>query len=461
MPRHPETLITPNTLLSAARERLPSPRRPGQRISRSELADGVNAALDLLYPHRNLTAHYVDARWIGKLERGEHRWPSAERRAALRHVVHVATDAELGLYSPRRTNYPQAGTDHERGAVAGNGLAPVLPAVPRTSVAPELDGDEAALAIQQRIHRLNRTIDPDVISQHDELTNDIVSRYERLDHAEILPILVRQRAALDSLLTDCNRSAQRMQLLHIAAGTSGVLGYLAVGRARFALARAYCAEAFALAGHAAQPSLQAWARALQSFCEYYASDYPQALRLAQDGLAYAGTGPQSVRLTINGVARALGKLGDTDGVHCAVDTAHDLLARHDAPGGMPSSVSFGCYSKAQTAGNAATAYVSLGMADHAETFIDLAMPDVTRSGSPWSRSLVMLDHAAALAASKNGDLDRASRLAVDALTVSAGRPIIAVRQRTMDFIQRAATHWGDTTQVRAVRDAATSTMPAP
>ncbi|WP_147456992.1 hypothetical protein [Micromonospora pisi] len=104
MPRHPDTMITPNTLLSDARQRLPSPRRAGQCMSRSELADAVNTALDLLYPRRNLTAHYVDSRWIGKLERGEHRWPSEERRAALRHVLGAATDTQLDLYSPRRTD---------------------------------------------------------------------------------------------------------------------------------------------------------------------------------------------------------------------------------------------------------------------------------------------------------------------------------------------------------------------
>lgn len=103
MPRHPETLITPNTVLAERRAGLPSPRRPGQRMSRAELADAVNAALDRLYPGRSLTAHYVDYRWVGKLERGEHRWPSRERRAALREVLGAATDADLGLYSPRRT----------------------------------------------------------------------------------------------------------------------------------------------------------------------------------------------------------------------------------------------------------------------------------------------------------------------------------------------------------------------
>ncbi len=99
------------------------------------------------------------------------------------------------------------------------------------------------------------------------------------------------------------------------------------------------------------------------------------------------------------------------------------------------------------------------MAERAETYLDLAMPEVTRSGSPWTRSLVMLDQAAALVSSKSGDLDRASRLAIDAVDVSAGRPIIAVRQRTMEFVGRATRQWGDTRQVRAVRDALATKAP--
>ncbi|MEV7989517.1 hypothetical protein [Micromonospora sp. NPDC085948] len=77
-------------------------------MSRSELADAVNAALDRLYPGRVLTAQYVDFRWIGKLERGEHRWPSEERRNALRQVLGAASDAQLDLYSPRRTDATSA-----------------------------------------------------------------------------------------------------------------------------------------------------------------------------------------------------------------------------------------------------------------------------------------------------------------------------------------------------------------
>ncbi|MFD0746673.1 hypothetical protein ACFQ1L_36065 [Phytohabitans flavus] len=105
-------MITPNTLLSDSRLQMASPLRPGQRMSRPELADAINAALDRLYPGRDLTAHYVDFRWIGKLERGETRWPSDQRRAALRHVLGATTDTQLGLYVQRRSDRVQEGPFH-------------------------------------------------------------------------------------------------------------------------------------------------------------------------------------------------------------------------------------------------------------------------------------------------------------------------------------------------------------
>ncbi|MFI6079081.1 hypothetical protein ACIA5C_47005 [Actinoplanes sp. NPDC051343] len=110
LPRHPEAIVTPNKVLLDLREGLRSPYRPGQKMSRPEFADAVNRALYRLYPRRALSALYVDARWVGKLERGETRWPSEERRAALRYVFGVATDIELDLFSPRRTESAQS--DH-------------------------------------------------------------------------------------------------------------------------------------------------------------------------------------------------------------------------------------------------------------------------------------------------------------------------------------------------------------
>ncbi|MEV6802956.1 hypothetical protein AB0M91_32130 [Micromonospora rifamycinica] len=86
----------PNNLLRAARLALPSPSGSGRPMSRQELADAVNA-------HTHTHAHAgcrsaVDARYIGKLERGEHRWPFEPYRTALREVLGMTTNADLGFF---------------------------------------------------------------------------------------------------------------------------------------------------------------------------------------------------------------------------------------------------------------------------------------------------------------------------------------------------------------------------
>jgi hypothetical protein len=68
-------------------------------MSRQELAEAVNTYLwDTYQQDENL-----DENDIGKLERGDHRWPGARRREALRAMLQTDTDAELGLYINRRT----------------------------------------------------------------------------------------------------------------------------------------------------------------------------------------------------------------------------------------------------------------------------------------------------------------------------------------------------------------------
>lgn len=313
---------------------------------------------------------------------------------------------------------------------------------------------EDVIDVLSRIQKAHRsTVHPDLMRHLQDNIRHTVMQYENLDHASLVPALGKQRIWIESLLDECGHPVQRQQLFEIAGATSGMLGYIAVGSGEFPLARAYCLEAFQLGDFAGNANLQAWARGLQSFCEYYAGRYGEALILARDGLNYAQSGPQSVRLTINGAARAMGKLGDVKGVDRAVDEAHELMSLNDVPEGVPSSISFDCYSAAQTASNAATAYVSLAIPEKAQHYAGLALPEIGKSNSPWSRSLVLIDLAFSLIRAKDADLDRASALVHDALTISAGRPIISIQQRTSEFVSYVISRWGDVPQTRTILDA--------
>ena len=91
-------MSTPNDLLIEARERQPSPKHPGECLSRPELAQLVS---ETLYAPDQVRRSPFNTNYVGKLERGEIRWPDARYRAALREVLGVATDADLGFDPPR------------------------------------------------------------------------------------------------------------------------------------------------------------------------------------------------------------------------------------------------------------------------------------------------------------------------------------------------------------------------
>ncbi|MGH3848741.1 MAG: helix-turn-helix domain-containing protein, partial [Pseudonocardiaceae bacterium] len=79
----------PNDLLRAARE--------AGGLTQGQLAELANAQVEQEIGKPGA----MDADYIGKLERGIHRWPNRHYRMALRGVLGRASDAELGFFSTR------------------------------------------------------------------------------------------------------------------------------------------------------------------------------------------------------------------------------------------------------------------------------------------------------------------------------------------------------------------------
>jgi hypothetical protein len=412
-----------------------------------EISSGVNVRLreavwesdmELIeFARRVEVAPKTAERWIsrGRIPRPIHRWKAS--------LILGIDESEIW---PETT----LGQELQQGATS-------IPAAGAIVIDEHEDDD--AIDVLKRVQKLHgSTVNPDNIYHLQGNIRQTIAQYESLRHSVITPTLRKQRAWIESLLDECGHPAQRKQLFEIAGATSGVLGYVSVGSSDFALARAYCLEAFQLGDFAGNANLQAWVRGLQSFCEYYAGRYDEALSFANDGLNYAQSGPQSVRLTINGKARAMGKIGDVKGVDRAVGEAYELMSLNDIPGGVPSSIAFECYSEAQTASNAATAYVSLAMPEKVQHYASLALPEISKSDSPWSRSLVMIDLAVSQVRARDADLDHASTLVNDALAISADRPVISVQQRTSEFVHDVINRWGNVPQARMIRDAASAAI---
>ncbi|MEQ4726034.1 hypothetical protein [Nonomuraea sp. B19D2] len=100
----------PNLRLQQARERLPSPADPGEHASRQELADLVNA---WLFENRQRQGG-LSQEYVGKLERGEVRWPNRDYREAFRTILGAEHDRDLGFTRSRRTSSVVTVTDVDR-----------------------------------------------------------------------------------------------------------------------------------------------------------------------------------------------------------------------------------------------------------------------------------------------------------------------------------------------------------
>ena len=142
-------------------------------------------------------------------------------------------------------------------------------------------------------------------------------------------------------------------------------------------------------------------------------------------------------MAVNGEARALGRLGDRRGVDEAVERAYAGVSRLPPREGMSPCLSFGRYSEARVAANAATAYLSLGATSRVLDYAARIESPVEKSHVDWDRSLVRLDVATALVRQQVPDVDHAADVALAALQASAGKPIEPVRQRAGEFVAEA------------------------
>lgn len=118
-----------------------------------------------------------------------------------------------------------------------------------------------------------------------------------------------------------------------------------------------------------------------------------------------------------------------------------------------SSISLSGYRRAQVAGNAATAYRSLGMPDRVEAHVEDALAEMDPSECPWGRSLAKIDLARAQLSSRRGDLNYASSLIIEALESTPADPTVPVRARATEFAQDLMARGGSASQLTTVREA--------
>lgn len=219
-----------NELLRAACLRSLSPSGSGFPMSRQELAEQVNAHLSKTY---KLDLH-LDENGIGKLERGENRWPREKRREAFRAVLHAATDAELGFYIQRKSRRHPADTLPEPCAASSDGAVIVkvvvagrehvlrlsrrglFEAVTGSLVAPLLGGD-----VEER-----GPVDPGIVDHFATLRAVLVESDNRLGPATVLPTVRHQLGLIAQYRRKATDDALRDQLLSTEARWAEFAGSL-------------------------------------------------------------------------------------------------------------------------------------------------------------------------------------------------------------------------------------------
>ncbi|MFI7511736.1 hypothetical protein ACIBSS_33510 [Micromonospora aurantiaca] len=259
-------------------------------MSRSELADAVNMALDRIYSGRDVTAHYVNFRWIGKLERGEHRWPSEARRKALRQVLGAATDADLDLYSPRRSDGRSA---EDRVAEPQSG-----------------SWDETVHLLREQWH---------LLVQNDKMFGP--------EYA--LMGVTRQLATIDDLLHEVPQ-ALRPAVVRLAAQYAESAAWLHQSLNDHAAGHRRTQQALAWAGQIADPTMTAWAT-YRSSQQWLTSGHPaRAVAQAEAALLRDPKlpGPMRAALRVQ-YAHSLAATGEHRTAMRLLDDAHRWAAdRH-------------------------------------------------------------------------------------------------------------------------------------
>lgn len=116
----------PNDLLRAARD--------AAGLTQSQLAERANAQVETISGRLGA----MDADYVGKLERGIHRWPNKDYRQALREVLQATTERDLGFFSTR---------SHVASVVVGSPRAEGGDDVERKAFLRVLAGSVASLAL--------------------------------------------------------------------------------------------------------------------------------------------------------------------------------------------------------------------------------------------------------------------------------------------------------------------------
>lgn len=408
-------LAEPNAQLRAYRRAVVVPGSAAG-LTRQELAERVN---HWLYAHTG-KVYEIDANYIGKLERGVIRWPQRTYREALRAVLGVGSDQELGFFIRRSADSTVEDMDRHQflriaaatgaGALAGSALGLPASAAP-TPVPTRIGRTEIA---QLRLAA--------------ETFNQWAHRFGGVAAREVATAQLNWAARL--LRADCP-AALRPELLSAVALLGEVTGFATFDACahddarkifRFALA---CAEE-ADDWHQRANLLSSMARQ-SAWC----GQPDAALTQVELALVRSDRLTATIRANLHTIrARALAKMGRIQQTLAAVGNADEEFA-HTRPQNDPQWVRF--YDHAQHRGDTAHALFDIALRGRRRTEAGPRLAYATAHyGAAYPRSRVFTEIKLASLTMATGDPRRAAvighRALADGQSLRSRRAVEELRE---------------------------------
>lgn len=425
---------SPNPLLEAARCRLLSPSGSGRVMSRQELAEAVNAYLWRAYEQ----TENLDRTDIGRLERGENRWPGERRREAFRAVLNVGTDADLGFHINRDVR--SAAVPSGAGPAPGAGITVVIVVdgrrhpvrLSRRDLVEATAASLIASLLDGSMTSASRIVNPAVVDHFTALRALLVDSDNQDGPGAVLPAVHHQ---LD-LIAGFRRQARgdlHQQLLRCEARWAEFAGWLSDDLGDGVMGGWWLGQAMSMAHEAEDPDFSAYLFARMAQRAVEGADQDRALGLAE-AATRVGTRHRHVRAFAalqrgHGYAAA----GESRLFEAAVAEAQALV--HDRPAGHGDLGEF-C-TPAYLLAEEAEGWLRLRQPKTAVRRFDHAL-DIWPAAYERDRGLYL--SRASTARLMNGEPDHAATMALAALELATTTRSARIRREVATLGERLSGH---------------------
>jgi hypothetical protein len=303
-------------------------------MSRQELAEMVNA---YLWQNGGDPDTALDETDIGRLERGDHRWPGRLRREAFRAVLHAATDADLGFYINRRARTGSAQVAPGRATTEAEEMIIVDVVIDGRAMAAQVSRRTLfeAFASGLAAPMVSRTIgghghvDPAIVDHFAALRVLLVESDNRFGPASVLSTVRQQLGLIAGARRQTNGTLHRA-LLSAQARWAEFAGWLCDDLGQYPEGGWWLSQALSIAVEADDTDFTAYVLTRSAQRTASTPDHDRVLGLAQ-AAARTGT-PHRRVLAFAALQRAHGHAiaGDAHQFEAAVHDARTLVDSGEA-----------------------------------------------------------------------------------------------------------------------------------